>query len=222
MGDSLGDTGHPSGSSERRLPLWLKIAYTAFVIVLVPVYWVEYGPVNFLWFSNIALLATLHAVWRESALVASMMALAVTVFEAFWNLGYFTRLFTGVELFGLSAYMFDASIPLFVRGLSLYHVILPILLLWLLHRLGYDRRALSRQTLLAWVILPLSYLVSDPEGNENWVYGPGEDGEQDIMPGPLWVGMLMAGFPLLVYTPCHLLFRRVFAAPRGRQRVPGG
>ena len=30
------------------IPLWLKLAYTAFMAVLVPVYWANYGPTNFL------------------------------------------------------------------------------------------------------------------------------------------------------------------------------
>jgi hypothetical protein len=128
-------------SSRRRLPLTLKIACTVFVAVLVPVYGVEYGLTNFLWFSNIALLTTLVALWKESSLLASMMALAVLVFELFWNIEYFLRLLTEMEL-GISGYMFDSRIPLLVRGLSLYHVVLPALLLFLLYRLGYDRRAL--------------------------------------------------------------------------------
>jgi len=57
------------------IPLWLKIAYTLFVCLIVPIYWRRYGPANFLWFSNIALLATVPALWLESALLASMMAL---------------------------------------------------------------------------------------------------------------------------------------------------
>ena len=30
------------------IPLWLKLAFTAFMFVLVPVYWANYGPTNFL------------------------------------------------------------------------------------------------------------------------------------------------------------------------------
>jgi hypothetical protein len=34
--------------STKRLPLWFKLAYSAFMAVLVPVYWHYYGPTNFL------------------------------------------------------------------------------------------------------------------------------------------------------------------------------
>src|SRR5215813_6228467 len=91
-----------------------------FVRFLVPIYWRRYGPVNFLWFSNIALLVTMPALWLESPLLASMMAVAVTLPELAWNLDFFVRLTTGATFMGLSSYMFDRSIPLFIRALSLF------------------------------------------------------------------------------------------------------
>ena len=36
------------------IPPGLKIIYTLFVCALVPIYWRQYGPTNFLWFSDIA------------------------------------------------------------------------------------------------------------------------------------------------------------------------
>ena len=123
------------------IPLGLKIIYTLYVCVVVPIYWRRYGPANFLWFSDIALLALVPALWLENALLVSMMAISVVLFEVLWNLDFFFRLSTGKSLIGLSAYMFDPKIPLFIRGLSCFHIILPLLLLWTLHRLGYDWRA---------------------------------------------------------------------------------
>ena len=55
-----------------RIPLVVKLAFTAFMTVLVPVYWAEYGPTNFLYFCDLALFFTLVAVWRESALLAAL------------------------------------------------------------------------------------------------------------------------------------------------------
>src|SRR5438045_9610539 len=112
-------------SQPNALPLCLKLTYTLYVCLLVPFYWVQYGPVNFLWVSDIALLATVLALWFENALLASMMAVAVVLLEIAWNVDYFGRLLTGKHLFGLSKYMFDATIPLGVRALSLFHVVLP-------------------------------------------------------------------------------------------------
>jgi hypothetical protein len=191
------------------IPLWLKLAYTSFVCLLVPIYWRQYGPVNFLWFSDIALLLLAPALWLESPLLVSMMALAVLLPELAWNVDYFFRLATGVSLIGLSSYMFDPTIPRFTRALSLFHVPLPLLLLWMLSRLGYDRRALLWQTLLALAVLPLSYFLSNPRENVNWVYGFGEK-PQTRAPAPLFVLFLMLMFPLALYLPMHFVLDRVF------------
>jgi len=151
------------------------------------------------------------ALWLENALLASIMAVAVVFFEALWNADFFLRLATGKSLIGLSAYMFDSTIPLFIRSLSCFHIVLPMLLLWTVHRLGYDQRAFVGQTVVALLILPLSYLVSNPQENVNWVYGLGQK-PQTMLPAPLFVILLMLLFPLIVYLPTHLLFARIFRA----------
>ena len=53
------------------IPIGLKIFYTFFVCVLVPIYWRQYGPANFLWFSDIALLVMVPALWLENSLLVS-------------------------------------------------------------------------------------------------------------------------------------------------------
>ena len=191
------------------IPISLKISYTLFVCLLVPIYWRQYGLVNFLWFSDIALLLLVPALWLESPLLISMMALAVVLPELAWNVDYFFRLATGVSLIGLTSYMFDATIPPFIRGLSLFHVALPVILIWMLSLLGYDGRALLWQTLVAAAVLPLSYFLSNPRENVNWVYGLGEKPQAKV-PAPLFVLFLMLLFPVGVYLPTHLLLDRIF------------
>ena len=36
----------------KRVPLWLKLSFTAFMAILIPVYWWCYGPTNFLYFCD--------------------------------------------------------------------------------------------------------------------------------------------------------------------------
>ena len=194
------------------ISLRFKIGYTLFVCLLVPIYWRQYGPANFLWFSDIALLVLVPALWLENALLVSMMAVAIIFFEAIWNIDFFTRLATSKSLIGLSAYMFDPKIPLFIRALSCFHIALPLLLLWTLHRLGYDRRAFVAQTILAVVVLPLSYLVSNPRENVNWVYGFGEH-PQSTLPAGVFLLLVMVIYPIVVYLPTHLLFAKMFHTP---------
>lgn len=192
-----------------QIHLGIKVGYTLFLLVLVPVYWAHYGPKNFLWFSDIALLTTGAALWLESPLLASMMALAVLLPELAWNVDFFGRLLTGHRLFGMSAYMFDAATPRCLRTLSLFHIPLPVGLVWLVHRLGYDRRALLLQSLLALVVLPVSYWVTDPAENVNWVHGPGR-APQRWLPPRVYLALLTVSFWLVLYLPPHLVLLRLF------------
>ncbi len=68
----------------RRIPRWVKLAYTVFVAILVPWYWVTYTPWNFLYFCDIALLVTGVAIWIESPLLVSMQAVAITLPQMLW------------------------------------------------------------------------------------------------------------------------------------------
>ena len=137
-----------------RIPLWLKCAYTAFLAVLVPYYWLTYGPANFLFFCDVALLLTFVALWAENRLLASMQLVAIGLPQLLWIVEFLLQLVGGPPLTGLASYMFSPSIPLWVRGLSLFHGWLPILPFWMVWPLGYDRRALPAQ-----IVLPTALLV---------------------------------------------------------------
>lgn len=193
------------------IPLWLKVIYTVFVVITILVYLKKYGPGNFLWFSDIALIVTVAALWLENQLLASMMAVGILLPEAVWNVSFFGRLLTGKQLTGLAGYMFDPDKPLYLRAISLFHVFLPVLLVWLISQLGYASDAWICQTMLAWVVLPVTYWVTKPEDNINWVYGP-KGKPQKRMPPLLYLLLVMLAFPILVYFPTHLILNVIFNA----------
>lgn len=189
-----------------KIPLWLKISYTLMVLVIIPVYWRDLGPANFLWFSDIALFALVAALWLENRLINSTMAVAVLFLETAWVLDFLT----GGNLIQISAYMFEPDTELHIRILSgLFHLSLPPVLLYLLVRLGYDERALWLQIIIALMVLPVSYFVTQPEDNINWVYGPA--GPQDLLPDALYLALLATVLTLVIYIPSHLLFKRFFS-----------
>ena len=183
------------------------------VAVIIPVYAVRWGWRNFLWFSDIALIATAIGLWLESALLASMMAVGVLLPELLWTVSFFGRLVFGVRATALADYMFDPTKPRYLRALSLFHVVLPVTLLWMLSRLGYDGRAIAAQTALAWIVLPVTYAVVRPhDENINWVYGLGP--RQTRLAPPLYLALLMLAFPLVIYLPSHLVLQALFPAAR--------
>lgn len=204
------------GSLPSRLPLWVKLIYTAWVIVLIPIY-LRVGLVNFLWFCNMSLVVSLVALWMESSLIASMQALAIVWWQLLWSVDFLIQAITGRNTIGIALYMFDPRTTIAQRWLSMFHMWLPILLIWMVWRLGYDRRALKYQTPVAWAVFILSYVctpdVYGPAGNVNLVYGLSWEEAQTWMPPLLWLAIVTIGWPLLVYWPCDFVFRRFFPAP---------
>jgi hypothetical protein len=207
------NTAHPS----RATPLWLKLAYGGFLCILIPIYWRDYGPGNFLWFSDIALFFTATAViierpaWLRPALIG-MVAVGVLPLEIAWCLDF---ALCG-KLLGLTAYMFDAGRPLYLRGLSLFHVALPPTAIWMLFRYGYDRRSLVRQVLLMWVVLPVTYVLTEASLNVNWVFGPG-NAPQNVIPPLAYLAIEMVALPLFVALPMDRLLRHLVPAPRANE-----
>lgn len=106
--------------------------------------------------------------------------------------------------------MFDRGIPRSLRALSLFHGGLPLLLLLMVHRLGYDERALIAQTTLAIILLPLSYWVSDLGKNINWVYGWAKSRRPEYLRAGR--GVSHADVSLAIYLPTHFVLDRIFSS----------
>ncbi|MHC1999644.1 hypothetical protein ACYQR9_04300 [Methylobacterium sp. CM6241] len=210
-------------ASAQRLPLALKLAYTAFMAVLVPVYWSWYGPTNFLYFCDVALLLTLVGIWRESPLLVSMPTVGILAPQLLWVVDFLAEL-GGVSLTGMTAYMVKAGNPLFLRGLSLFHGWLPFLLVYLVWRLGYDRRAWAAWSGLAVAVLFVCFFLMpgprpdaglDPV-NINYVWGMSDAVAQTMMPAWAWFASLLVVIPLVLCGTTHLVLRRLMSAPAGR------
>jgi hypothetical protein len=203
-----------------RLPLWLKLAYTAFMAVLVPVYWRNYGPTNFLYFCDVALIITLIGIWIESPLLVSMCAVGILASQALWVVDFLSNLFS-LPLTGMTDYMFAADHSLFLRSLSLFHGWLPFLLVYLVWRLGYDRRGLAAWTAVAWALVLICFFFMPPPRpdpgltpvNINYVWGMSDTAAQQWMPPAVWVAGLIVLLPALLYVPVHFLLRRSMPKP---------
>ena len=206
-------------ATKRLLPLSVKLAYTAFMAILIPVYWINYGPTNFLYFCDMSLILTLAGMWLESPLLVSMCAAGILAPQTFWVLDFLGNL-AGRPLVGMTDYMFNASTSLFLRGLSLFHGWLPFLLAWLVWRTGYDARAFKAWTALSIASILVCFFFMPPPRpdpgltpvNINYVWGMSDTQAQTWVPAWAWVTGLIVGLPLLVFLPTHLFLSRY--APR--------
>jgi hypothetical protein len=184
-----------------RLPLWLKILWTVWVMVWVPAYWKQYGAQNFLYFCDLGNLLIAAALWLESQLIFSAEAAGLLVFQTLFSIDLLGALLSGHHLIGGSEHMFDPHIAIWIRLLSLFHVAVPPLLLWAIWKLGYDPRGWKLQTAITWVVVPVCYFWR-PQLDVNWARGLFFT-EQHVLPGWLYLAIYLTVVPLGVYWPTH-------------------
>jgi hypothetical protein len=188
-----------------RIPLWLKVGWSVWVLVWMPLYWHQYGLQNFLYFCDLGNLFIAAALWLESPLLFSWQACGLLLFQSLYTIDLIGAVLGGRHIIGGTEYMFDPHLPLFVRLLGLFHIVVPPLLLWAIWRLGYDERGWKYQTLTTWIVVSINYFWR-PEFDVNWVRGPFFR-EQHFVPGIVYLVAYLVAVPVVVYWPTHLILR---------------
>ncbi len=214
----------------RPFPLPIRLGLSVFLAFHLYLNIPFYGPLNYLWFCDLALLMTFAAVWTGNRLLLSMTAVSFIGPAALWMIDVSHKLITGHDWLGWTDYMEDTRLPLAIRLMSTFHVWLPALLLYCIRRVGYDARALWAQTLLAIGVLILCRTIVPPPPahsiheivNVNAVYGTSDTAPQTRLPVPLYLLKLVVKSWVAFYLPAHLLLNGLFGI-RGRMRpnAPG-
>jgi hypothetical protein len=192
----------------RKIPDWLRWAALLWLLIWFLAYWHTWGAANFLQLCDMAVILTSIGLISENALLISSQAVSSLLIDLAWALDAGWRFFLGRHLIGGTQYLFDARFPLWVRLLSLFHLVMPALLLWGLFRIGYDRRAARLQCAIAFFVLIASRFTS-PEKNMNFAF-------RDPFlhrawgPAPIHLGISFLFLATVVYLPTHLLLRRLF------------
>jgi hypothetical protein len=188
----------------------LRWVAAAWMVVWLPAYVQVWGWANLLHLCDAAVILTCAGLWLGSAPLLSSQAVSALLAGLLWlaNVGW--RLATGRFFASGSEYMWDAHYPLWARLLSFFHVLLPCALVWGLWKLGYDRRGLGLQAVIAGALLVASRFLS-PELNMNYAY-------RDPLfnrawgPGPAHLAVIFVGAMALMYWPTHAVLRTVFRA----------
>jgi hypothetical protein len=193
---------------------WAYLTYflTLFTAILVPIYWRHYGPLNFLWLSDISLFLTLASLWTSSPLFISIAACGIFLLEVTWNVDFFLNLIFRIRTIRLADYMFDNRYSLVLRGLSLFHVLVPIIWITYLYHFGYDQRAWYYFVVMYWAIVIITYLFTSPKENINWVFMP-QSLKMKQITAVQWVLILMIGIPFGIALPTHIVLKKIFHAP---------
>lgn len=196
------------------LPLRLKIGFSVFMLAWTPLVIATQGWQNFFWLCDAANFIVLAGLWLESRLLLSSQLVSTLLIGLAWGVDLLSALWLGAHPFGATGYMFDTELSLALRLASLFHVAVPVLLLFIVARVGHDTRGWRLQTLLCWMIVPLGAWLTDPERNINLVQAP-FGVEQVWLPDWLYVLVCMAVYPVLIYLPTEAVLRRLF-----RRAVP--
>lgn len=194
-----------------KFPSWVRGASLIWLALWLPAYWRTWGLQNFLHLCDIAVILTCAGLWWSNSLLLSSQAVSSLVADLLWDLDAGWRLFAGHRLIGGTEYMWEAHYPLWVRLLSLFHLVWPILLLWSLGRTGYDRRGWLLQSVIAAAAMVaarfaraamnINYAFRDPLAHRSWG------------PAPVHLGLMWIGLVILMYLPAHLALAKLFPRP---------
>lgn len=179
--------------------------------VWVPSYARYWGWPNFLHLCDIAVVLTCLGFFFSNSLLLSTQAVSSLIADALWCIDAGWRWVAGRHLVGGTEYLWDASTPLWVRLLSLYHLALPIVLLLGLRRAGYHRGALFWQSAIALAVLLLS-LPFGPQANLNFVYRDPVL-HHTLGGASVHFGLTFLALAGVLYWPAHAILRRAFDAP---------
>lgn len=106
--------------------------------------------------------------------------------------------------------MWDASYPHWVRLLSLFHIVWPLILIWSLTRVGYNRRGFALQCAIAAAALIVARFTN-PSENINYAFRDPLF-QRSWGPAPIHLAVIWLGFVVLIYLPTHLLLAKFFRA----------
>lgn len=195
-------------------PGWARWGAVAWLAFWVPVYWHFWGPHNFVYLCDIAMILGCIGIFANNALLISSQAVSSLLVDAMWAVDAGWRAAFGRHIFGGTEYLFDASHPLWLRLLSLYHVAIPVVLLWAVRRAGYDRRGWALQAgIVAAAFVGARF--TPPAQNINFAFRlPVVN--KPFGPAPLHVFVSILFMIFVVYWPTHWALRKIFPAPRSQ------
>ena len=185
-----------------------RIGFTLWMVFWIPVVLATQGPQNFWWLCNLAQFILLYSLWTSNRLLVSSQAGTIVVVGAAWTIDLAGALMTGNSPFGITTYMFNKDLSIALRATSTYHMWLPVFVLWLCRKDGYDVRGLWLQCGIGTAAILGSWILGDPVRNLNYTIAP--FGIQQVwLPQALYIPLLCIGTAVLVYLPGHFIVKAV-------------
>lgn len=200
----------PAVRAQRHAFPVLRWCVLAWLAIYMPVYAHAYGVWHFLMLCNLGVLLTAAGILFDRPILLASQAVAAPGIFALWIIDAGARLAIGTHLHGGTAYMWDPSIPMLARVLSLFHLAWPFVLAWTLNKRGFDRRGLALQAVIATGAFVIAIVVAPQAENLQYVWhAPGAATPIDA-PWPR-AAKHLAVLVVAIYLPSWLLLRACFA-----------
>jgi hypothetical protein len=204
--------------AKKSLPAFVRWGALLWLAVWLPAYWRAWGLANFLHLCDLAVLFTCAGLWTNSSLLLSSQAVSSIVVDLLWSLDAAWTLLSKHPLIGGTEYLLDPHTALWIRLLSLFHIVLPVLLLWALRQTGYDRRAWDLQTAIALGAF-IACRFSSPAANINYAFRD-PFWHRQLGPAPVHLALSVLAIAVVVYLPTHLVLLRVYQQRTGTRPEP--
>lgn len=201
----------PQPTRAAKYPIWMRCVAFAWFALWFPMYWHTWGAANFIHLCDVAVILTCIGMWASSGLLISSQAVGALIVDIVWAIDAASRIFLRHALFPGNEYLTDPHYPLWIRSLTVFHVVMPLLLIWGVYLMGYHRRGWALQSAIALPVFILArftkpltnidFAFSDPFFHRAWG------------PAPAHIVVTWLFMVLIVYLPTHLVLKRLFRAP---------
>ncbi len=204
-------------SPKKRLPAAVRWGAVVWLAVWIPAYLHGWGAANFLHLCDVAVFLTCIGLWTSNTLLLASQAVSSIVVDMIWTADAASTVFSGHPLIGGTEYLLNPHMAVWIRLLSLFHIVLPVLLLWALTRVGYDRRAWALQTAIV-IGTMIASRFTNPVANINYVFRD-PFWHRQLGPAALHVVLCILAMAIVVYLPTHLILLRVYCRKAGTSQA---
>ncbi|MFC1661602.1 hypothetical protein ACFL3S_09150 [Gemmatimonadota bacterium] len=164
-------------------------------------------PGHLLWLSDVAMLASALGLLLRSRIILTAQFVGILAFHLIWQVDLASYVLWGRMPLGVTSYVVSGLTPL-EEALSIFqHGFVILATAWAILRLGASRKGWLFQTFLAGAVVALTYLLTAPAHNVNWVFGLGihDLPWQTAGPPAFHTALLFLGPPLLLFLPTNAL-----------------
>ena len=174
--------------------------------ILLADLWILRGrPSQLLWLSDIAMILTAVGFLFRSRLVITAQFVGIFAYHIAWQFDLAAYAVIGRTPLDAASYMVGVGLSPLEKALSLFqHIYLIPATAWGIIRLGAARKGWVLQTLQTGAVIAVTYIVTNPAHNVNWISGvpfasPARTGAW------AYYALVAVGPPLLLYLPTNAL-----------------